>query len=392
MRLRKDILVGAVMLALAVAVVVTGLLLERAGGGRLRRALVVREMPGRPGWYETGMEVMDTDMRLEVAAPGVGPARKMLAAAVRSVQEVESRMSTFRPDSEISRVNLLAAQQPVKVSEWTMAVMRKSVEGSRLTGGAFDVAYAPLRTLWRRAERDGRVPSADDISKTLESVGYTRLVLGQDTVRFTVPGMEVDLGGVAKGYAVDRAADALRQAGAREALVDIGGNLRLIGEPSPGERWRVLVRPPPGAEERIVLALPACSVATSGDYARYFKIGNQHFSHIIDPRTGRPIANMSSVTIVAPEAVDTDVLSTGVSVMGADAGLALVEKLPGVDCMVMVRQPDGTIGKRMSSGFARWVESATPEREPQGAAPGSGLRGTDGAQRAAPASVQREAR
>jgi thiamine biosynthesis lipoprotein len=169
--------------------------------------------------------------------------------------------------------------------------------------------------------------------------------------------MEVDLGGIAKGYAIDAAAEALQAAGASSGLVDIGGDLRLFGSPSGGGKWRVEVRRPRGVEEAIILKLDPCAVTTSGDYARWFPVAGKHYSHIVDPCTGWPVPDVPSVTVVAPDATTADALATGLSVMGAAKGVALVDALPGVECMMMTRGPDGSVTRHLSRGFQDLIEA-----------------------------------
>jgi len=356
MAMRTDVKVGIAMVAAAVIIAVAGILLWTPRTSRGSGGLTVTPKMGRPGWFETRFEAMGTYGRFEVKADDGKAARRMFEAALPQVRTVEGLMSLYRPDSEVSRLNKMGAQQAVKLSDHTLAVLRKSVEVSRLTGGAFDVAYAPLRTLWRQAERDGRPPSDSAIKAALQAVGYTKLVFEGDRVRFAVPRMEVDLGGVAAGYGVDVAVQALQQAGATAGIVDIGGDLRFFGTPGPGEKWRVMVNPPPGVRENIVLAVPPCGVATSGDYERHYTIGRKEYSQIIDPRTGRPVEKMASVTVVAPDGITADTLSTGLSVMGPQESVALVDTLADIHCLIIVREADGTMRKVMSRSFAAFVE------------------------------------
>ncbi len=364
MRANRTLWIGLIAPA-AVAFVAAAVWLRRPAADEP----AVNERPGEPGTYETRFDAMGTRGRFQAAAPGAAAARRMFGHALREVRTLEDLMSTYKPASEVSRLNRLGADGPVVLSRDPMAVIRKSVEVARLTGGAFDVAYAPLRTLWRRAQNDGRVPTDADVRKTLETVGSDKLIVEGDTVRFGVRGMEVDLGGIAKGYAVDLATGILQREGATAGIVDLGGNLRLFGEPPGGGKWRVEVNPPPGATEDIILALPPCGIATSGDYERYFTVGGRRFSHIIDPRTGWPVEAMPSVTIVAPDATTADGLSTGVSVLGVKEGLAAARKAPGVECMIMSRRPDGSLEKTMTPGFEKLIDSVTPLRPGPDAAP-----------------------
>lgn len=323
-----------------------------------QRELGVRARAGKPGRFEAAFEVMGTDARFDVVAADLAQARRILAAGAAQARLVERLMSTYRPESEVSRLNARGGRGVVALSEPTLAVLRKAVRVWKLTGGAFDVTYAPLRTLWRQASREGRVPSQDRIDRVLKAVGSGKLVFESGGVRFAVPGMEVDLGGIAKGYAIDLVTEALQAAGARAGIVDIGGDLRLFGRPEGQQKWRVRVRRPPDVQRDWVLALPPAAVATSGDYARFFRIGERRFSHIVDPRTGRPVQHVSSATVTAADAVTADALATAISVLGAAQGVKLIDSLPGTECMIMVHEADGGVSIHQSAGFAALVEES----------------------------------
>ncbi len=318
--------------------------------------LTVVPRAGLPGRFETRFPIMGTDARLEAAAPDEKAARRMFEAALAQFETVNGLMSTYAPDSEISRLNREGAEAAVPLSEHSLAVLAKAAETSELTGGAFDVTYAPLRSLWREAHEAGSLPSDADVEATLEKVGHGKLQVEGDAARLAAPGMLVDLGGIAKGYAIDLAAEAMRREGTTSGIVDVGGDLRFIGLRDGGTRWRVQMRSPPEIEEVIILQLPECAVATSGDYARFFTVEGQRFSHIVDPRTGRPVTDAPSVTVVAPDAVTADALATALSVIGPEEGIPLVESLPGVECYMMTRRPDDKIDRDMSSGFGAFLE------------------------------------
>jgi thiamine biosynthesis lipoprotein len=343
-----------------VALIATGLALtilgprEGARGGRA--ALPVQQRGDRRDRFEAQFEAMGTQGRFDVLCPSARAAQRMFQSALARVQRVEQLMSTYRPDSEVSVLNRDGAAGPVALSPETMVVMRAAVAMSELTGGAFDVTYAPLRTLWRGAVRENREPGQAALDGALAAVGWRKLQLTDSSARFTVAGMEVDLGGIAKGYAIDLAAEALQEQGAEGGIVDIGGDLRLFGRGSAQGKWRVLVRRPPGVEEEYILVVGACSVTTSGDYERWFRIGERRFSHIVDPRTGRPVARVPSVTVVAPDATMADGLATAISVLGAEKGVELADSLDGVECMVMEWTGESGLRVHMSAGFAGLLE------------------------------------
>jgi thiamine biosynthesis lipoprotein len=337
-------------LALLGAAALAALLILGPGGEESGADLAIGPAP-RQGMHEVRFEAMGTDGRIVAAVDDPRVARAALEAAVGAVRQTERLMSTYRPDSEVSRLNRRGAGRAMDLSEQTLEVLRKAREVSQLTGGAFDVTYAPLRELWRNAGREGAVSSEEKLRLARLSVGWRKLRLEGGRASFAEKGMSVDLGGIAKGYGVDQAAEALREAGVRTALVDVGGDMRLLGTPDAAEGWRVQVRPPPDADDEIVLQLRSCAVATSGDYARGFRVGEQWFSHVLDPRTGRPAESASSVTVVAPDAATADALATALSVMEPEEGLAMVEGMADVECLMFVRSKDGALVTHTSHGL-----------------------------------------
>lgn len=301
--------------------------------------------------YETRFRAMSTDVRLVAVASGGAAARRMFEGARREIRAVDRLMSTYREDSEVSRLN---REGRARISEPTRAVLQRAKEISRLTGGAFDATYAPLRRLWRRAVEQERLPRPEEMEKARAAVGYRKVTVKGGIARLEEPGTEIDLGGIAKGYAIDRAAEAMRRAGAGAGLVDVGGDLRLFGRPLKRAKWRIQVRTPPERPERLILELGPSAVATSGDYARGFRIGEQWFSHIIDPRTGRPADHSPSVTVVGPDATTADALATAFSVMEPKAAVAKADDLPDVECMIMLKKGEGA-ARLHSNGFRKLI-------------------------------------
>jgi len=318
--------------------------------------------PQHPGRFVLRFEAMGTDATLTVRAPDAGAARRMTAPAVSRIEQVEALMSTYRPESEISRLNAHGAQEAVKLSPETMRVLRESVRFGRLSDGAFDVAYAPLRALWRKAQERGALPTQEELQDTLKRVGSDKLILTGDSARFSVAGMEVDLGGIAKGYAIDLAAEAMKKAGAESGIVDLGGNMFLIGRRGDSQKWQVQVRDPrKGEHAPIYLRLENVAVSTSGDYARFFRVGEKTYSHIVDPHTGWPVSAIPSATVVAPDATTADALSTAISVLGAARGIELIDSLDGMACMIMARaegaeKVEEEVSIHYSRGFRELME------------------------------------
>ena len=313
------------MKRLALLLLVTAVLCSDCGGSGTG---------GSPaaGNYKITREVMDTIVTITVVTDE--GSRDSAEAAVKkafdAIHEVDRLMSAYREDSEVSEINRDAFDRPVKVSDLTFNAIKRSVEISRETDGAFDITVGPLMRLWRAAEEAGTLPAEETIKATLKKVGGADNILlneEEKTVRFLVEGMRIDLGGIAKGIAVDRAVEVLRAEGIKGAVVDAGGDLAATGRDKDGVKWVVGVRNffrRKGHIER--LALEDKAVATSGDYERFYEIDGVRYSHIIDPRTGLPVKGAASVSVIAPDCATADALATAAGVLGPSRAMALVEE------------------------------------------------------------------
>jgi len=333
-----------------------GLLLVLLYAGRAAR---------EPVRVDSGYRViMGTFSRVVVVARNEKAGRACIAAAFERQRRIESLMSYHRPDSELSNVNLHAAEKAVSVNALTFEVLRKAVHFSELSGGAFDVTVGPLIDLWRAAGDANAPPSEAALAKARRNVGYDKLILNDKemTVKFAAEGMRIDLGGIAKGYAIDKSAEAIRKGGALGGMVDIGGDIRCFGRPPEGqEHWRIGLQDPTQATEDLttgepllILQLSDAAVTTSGDYRRYTNVAGQKQSHIMDATTGRGANQLASVTIIAPDATTADALATAVTVLGPEKGLALIEKLDAVEAILLPAQAGA--GLVFSQGAAAYVK------------------------------------
>jgi thiamine biosynthesis lipoprotein len=244
-------------------------------------------------------------------------------------------MSPHKPGSELSRINREAAQRAVPLSDEMWRLVVRAVGFSEMTDGAFDISYAAVGQHYDYRAR--RRPDAATLAQSRQHVGWRKLLLDPQarTLRFAEPGMRIDLGGFAKGHAVDNAAALLRQRGIGHAMVSAGGDSRIIGDRR-GRPWSVAIRDPRRAGEAVaVLPLEDVSISTSGDYERYFDDGAERVHHLIDPATGRSPQGVHSVTVLADDGLRCEALSKAVFVMGPERGLALIDGLPGVDAVVV---------------------------------------------------------
>jgi thiamine biosynthesis lipoprotein len=323
-----------------------------------KQSLNVRRDNARPNTFRVDFQTMGTDATLKACLSDPSRARQMFVSAIDRIREIESRMSTYLPESELSQLNATGGRDSVLLSEDTIYVLKQAREIAEMTDGTFDPTYAPLRDLWRAAAMEDSLPSGEDIENCLERIGMRDVEAGEDGVRFKKDGMQVDFGGIAKGYAIDEAVEVLKAHGAVAGLVDIGGDIRVFGGGKIPEPWKVMVNDPrSGKHPPIYLLLKDGAIVTSGDYARFFRIGEERYSHIIDPRDGWPAEDTSSVTVIAPRAILADGLATAISVMGIREGLKLAGSLEEVECMVMsLGSAGGYAQVEQTSGFEKYTD------------------------------------
>lgn len=307
---------------------------------------------------------MGTFGRIRILCRDKQAGRRALEEARSALENVDQRFSTYRDDSELSRVNRLAAKQSVAISLETYHLLQKAQDYSQRTEGAFDITVTPLIRLWKQAEKENRLPTDTEIREVKAKVGFEKLKLNASdlpTVAFVVEGMELNVDAIAKGYAVDKTLTALRQPCIIAALVDIGGEVAAFGQNRPAKNWIIGIQDPFAYDKhnplsqrpRWLIRLQDCAVATSGNYRQYVTIGGKEYSHIIDPRTGRPADLMPSVTVIAPATADADALATAISVLGPEKSLAIIESLPDTEAFLVSGTKDDPQFFR-SSGFGRF--------------------------------------
>ena len=307
-------------------------------------ALLVRKLAAPKGpqlqsGYGGSRLVMGTFANITAVAEDAETIKASIEAAFDKLVEVDEMMSDYKADSELSVVNRDAFVGPVEVSDELLAVLKASVDYSRKTQGAFDITVGPVVELWRRTATDGTKPGEEELAEARARVGYEKLILDEEnkTVRFAVEGMKLDLGGIAKGYAVDRAIAEMKKAGAAGGLIDVGGDICCFGvSPKFNNIWRVGLEDPSGASMYLlVLNLSDTAIATSGDYRRFVVVDDKRYSHIIDPATTASAGGLTSVTVIAATAMDADALATAVSVMGQAKGLGLIESIDNAEAIVI---------------------------------------------------------
>ncbi len=274
--------------------------------------------------------ILHTQTEIVVLCRSHAKGEQAIQKAFDRISEIETKVNFFDIKSEISSVNRLAAFREVPVSDELFFILQKAQWGSEVTDGAFDITTTPLSRLYGFGTDTFKVPSSTQVKKAMEKVGYQNVILNEakKTVRFVKKGIMLDLGGIAKGYAIDEAAKVLRANGIRSGFVNAGGNIYAIGRTRNFAPWTIGIRDP-RAPQKIAgtIKLINSAVATSGDYEQFFIKGHKRYHHIMNPKTGQSASGMISATIEAKDGITTDVLSTGIFVLGPEKGTEVLKKL-----------------------------------------------------------------
>ena len=284
-------------------------------------------------------EAMGTFVEMKVLTTDEAGARAAMGEAFDEVSRIERLMTTWRDDSDISRLNAAAGVQPVKVSPETLECVERSLEYSRLSHGAFDVTFYAMKGLWKfDQDLEAKLPDPAEVKRRIRLIDWRKLIVDKQagTLFLKEKGMQVNLGGIAKGYAVDRATAILRRHGFKDAIVQAGGDLMLSGSKG-GAPWVAGIRDPRAPRDVYFARAPIVDHAfsTAGDYERFYFVAGKRYHHIIDPRTGYPATAARSVTIYAPDATTADGLDDAVLIMGPEKGIAMIDALPGVGAVVV---------------------------------------------------------
>jgi FAD:protein FMN transferase len=268
---------------------------------------------------------------VEVTIPGEERTAKAATDAIFSELKRVEDLTSFHKPSELTRINDQAGNGPVKTNAEFLSLIVESLRFAKETHGAFDPTVGPLTRLWNFSGGDPRLPTQPEITAALAKVAWRRVKIDSQAGTIELPdrGMALDLGGIAKGYALEQAAAVIRKRGISAALVNAGGDVLVIGEREPGKPWRIGVQDPRHERAMVAVAnLKDCVVQTSGDYERCFFKNGKRYHHILNPVTGYPADDLESVTVVAPTGMTT--VTAGIFVLGVKAGLKYLESLPNV--------------------------------------------------------------
>ena len=317
--------------------------------------------PARAAWLDGHEAIMGTNIDVEIWHDDAVKGQAAIDAVMDEMRRIDTLMSHYKPESELSQINQRGAKEAVVVDQELFDLIKLSLHFSEITDGAFDITYASVGYLYNY--RKHIKPTEDEIEKALPGVNYRHLILDEKahSVKFAQEGMRIDLGGIAKGYAVDRGIEILQKRGVQHAVVTAGGDTRIIGDRM-GRPWIVGIRHPDD-KSKTVLRLPLVDTAmsTSGDYERYFDEDGKRYHHIIDPHTGHSASKVRSATILGPTAVQTDGLSKTAFVLGAEKAVEIIERLPDFDGIFV--RPDGKV--LYTKGLQPPSEAAAAAKSPQ---------------------------
>jgi FAD:protein FMN transferase len=280
--------------------------------------------------------LMGTTVEITLMGNDEGEVGKAALQAFQEIKRIERLMSPKAASGDVFRINQSAGMEWVKISPETLEVIHKAKEISGLSEGSFDITVAPLTQIWRTAREKGIPPSSEEVKRLLELVNFREIgIAPEGKIFLKKKGMSIDLGGIAKGYAVDRAFGVLQSLGHKNFIVNAGGDLR-VGGMRLNQPWTIGIQHPRDPQKIMAkVSLSDSALATSGDYEKFFMYQSRRFSHIFNPRDGFPADTCQSVSVLYKDCMTADALATAIFVLGPEKGYALCQKIAGVDCLIV---------------------------------------------------------
>src|SRR5215475_13514851 len=309
---------------------------------------------------------MGTELRLTAWTADEAGANVAFEAVFQEMDRLEALLSNWRPTSDVEQLNAAAGKHPIRVGNDLREVLRTAHQVSELTGGKFDVTWGAMSGLWKfdYQNQDNTIPDQAQVARQRKLIDYRKVMVDEDagTAFLRREGMVVNLGGIGKGYAVDRARDILRKRGFHDFMIQFGGDMYAAGHYN-DRPWRLGIQDPRGPANRIFAAMDVSesTFSTSGDYERFFFKDGRRYHHIIDPTTGEPTNGCRSVTILTASATIADGVSKGVFILGPEAGMALIERLPGVEGVIVGAKNEVVVSKGLEG---RLMLLSTPTDAP----------------------------
>ncbi len=277
--------------------------------------------------------MMGTQVTIKLESNTKQQAEQCAKNAFNEINRIELLLSTYKADSEISQINSHAAQNPVNISDETFSLLQLAIKYSKISHGAFDISYESIG--YQYDLRKKSKPSDDNIQRLLPAINYQHIVLNYPSVFFKHPNVKINLGGIGKGYAIEKASQLLKQCGISEGIISAGGDSKIIGDHH-GKEWIIGIQHPRKKNE-LALRIPLSNIAisTSGDYERYYIDNGKRIHHIINPKTGKPSTRSWSASVIGDNATITDALSTTTFILGEKEGLELINSIAGVDAIII---------------------------------------------------------
>ena len=293
--------------------------------------------------------------RFEIVLHGENPASLRAAGeeAFDEIDRIESQLSLFKPTSEIAQLNSSAAHKPVRVTPDLFSLLERAKKLSEETAGVFDITIAPLMRCWGLMQREGKIPSPEELAEARAKIGMSKVHLNPAdfTVRFECEGVMLDLGAIGKGYAIEKAAGLLREAGVTSALIHGGtSTVQAIGNPPGEDVWKIAIEQPDKKNLFATVPLKDESLSVSAVWGKSFEVGGKMFGHVIDPRSGQPVSDSLLAAVVLPSATETDALSTALLVSGADGFEKIASLRDGIRAVLVCRDVENTTSVR-THGF-----------------------------------------
>lgn len=294
--------------------------------------------------------MMGTVVEITLQNPDQELKHRAMRMAFEELSRIESLMSRFKPDSELSRLNRLAARRPMQVSQEMIELLQISHKAWQLTSGGFNPTASPLLKLWGFYRQKGRIPAAEEIEERLKLISFQNVIFDVDKmhVQFFKQGVELDFNAIAKGYAIDKAVQKLKAIGISRALVNAGGDIYALGGKESQGHWNIGIRDPQKTDQILApIQLRDRAIVTSGNYENFFIINGRRYCHIINPQTGYPVEGMLSVTILAEQTALADALATGIFVLGKEKGLNLLNSLEDVEGIIITEEKEHPSGMKI---------------------------------------------
>ena len=290
------------------------------------------------GTYKRVLKLMGSRFDITVIAADSTQANAYIDTAVFEISRIEKLMSSWDKNSQTSEINRNAGIKPVKVDKELFNLIKRAIQISKLTAGAFDISYASMDRIWKFDGSMTEMPSEERIKKSVEKVGYKNIILNEDnhSVYLKIKGMKIGFGAIGKGYAADKAKELLKNIGVKGGIINASGDMNTWGKQLSGEDWQIGIKNPLN-KNKVFTLLPIYerAVVTSGNYEKFVKFNEQRFSHIIDPRTGYPSSGIVSVSVFSSSAELADALATSIFVMGIDVGLDFINQLKHIECIIV---------------------------------------------------------